>query len=72
MYHATYTCQSLPHYLPLAITSTAPVCDVVVGRGSSTAMGIAKRNAAVQALQYFRAHGTPPMPELRTMLISVG
>jgi len=35
-------------------------------------MDIAKRNAAVQALQYFRTHGMPPIPELRTMLISVG
>jgi len=66
MYHATYTCQLLPCNLPLAIlTSTAPVCDVVVGRGSGTARGIAKCDAGSQALQYFRTYAVPPIPELR-------
>ena len=73
MHYATFTCQPLPRYLPLTIlTSTAPVCDVVVGKGYGTARGIAKRNAATQALQYFRTHGIPPIPELHTATISVG
>lgn len=73
MHHATYTCQLLPRHLSLAIlTSTAPVCDVVVGRGSGTARGISKRDAAAQALQYFRTYGMPPIPKLRTIIISVG
>jgi hypothetical protein len=39
------------------LTLTVPVRGNVVGTGTGTAKPVAKRNAAIQALQYFRAHG---------------
>ncbi|KAF8484431.1 hypothetical protein DFH94DRAFT_688860 [Russula ochroleuca] len=40
-------------------TGTYTFRGVVVGTGEGTSKATAKRGAAIQALQYFRAHGIP-------------
>jgi len=45
---------------PYRANATALVRGVTVGTGIGTAKPLAKRGAAVQALQYFKAHGIPP------------
>lgn len=62
----TYTCEPVSHpppssssCRPVILTLTAPVRGVVIGTDSGTTKASAKRKAAMQALQYFRAHGIP-------------
>jgi len=50
----------LHNICPYRANATAFVRGVTVGTGIGTAKALAKRGAAVQALQYFKAHGILP------------
>jgi hypothetical protein len=57
----TYTCRRILYFLPIYIVDMIPaVRNVDVGVGEGTAKAIARRAAAVQALQYFHTYGIPP------------
>jgi hypothetical protein len=45
----------------LSVDKTVAVRNVVIGKGEGISIGLAKKAAATQGLQYLRTYGIPPV-----------